>query len=296
MITLLLVICSSLHHSINAQSASQIQLKLISDALSSYALRDAAVAYKLVDPDIKVTVSDGLSLPNMQSIVRGDVDAAMTALSIPATLSASAPQLYSLPLLAAALVPCYRIDDAGTSISLILSRRNLAMIYMGDIINWNSSLIAADNPSLVLPNLPITVILESVPSANTELLLVALRKFNTTAIFRIPRNSTGPIWPLSRYAKYRFATGTTGLGGLLLSTDGAITVIAQSYAEVLKISTARMINKAGQTVEASPTSISFAAVELGTSRKLDDPNIADLTDCSAASGWPIAGFSYIMVL
>ena len=54
----------------------------------------------------------------------------------------------------------YNVDDrAGRKVDYLhLSRRTIALIFMGAISNWSDPQITADNKGLVLPNQPITVV------------------------------------------------------------------------------------------------------------------------------------------
>jgi len=60
-------------------------------------------------------------------------------------------------------------------------------------------------------------------------------------------------------------------------------------AESLSLTTASLINRAGQIVRASADSVSVAVMEKGGN--LDANLFADLTDGTSQYTWPITGFS-----
>ena len=187
----------------------------------------------------------------------------------------------------------YRIDAIGSAIPLILSREALAKIYTAEITWWNDSAIAATNPSVTMPAQRITLVLESTSGATNYIATQAFSKFysNFTQTMEV---STGPKWPKTKYYNYLISSGTTGVASTVIANDGSIAIIAQPIANALKINVASMINKAGNVVRPTSESVTFAAVELGTSLTVESTDSADLTDCSSSSGWPIASFSYLL--
>jgi len=165
---------------------------------------------------------------------------------------------------------------------------------MGDITWWNDSAIIATNPSVVMPKLPITVVVTTGEVSLVQIFTQAFAKFhpNFTQVIQV---SQSPTWPINKYQKHISAAGLTGVGSAVIANDGTIGMAVQSVAMKLQVNTASLINKAGKVVRASSDSVTFAAVELGTALTLDSTNAADLTDCSASSGWPIATFTYILI-
>jgi len=64
-------------------------------------------------------------------------------------------QLTQIPIAVVAVVPIYNVPGSG---HLRFSGELLAQIYMGDVANWNDSRIAALNPGVSLPHLPILAV------------------------------------------------------------------------------------------------------------------------------------------
>lgn len=220
----------------------------------------------------------------------------MLTSSLPDIYAKTYPSLYTLPLFAAAIVPVYRIDAIGKSIPLILSREALARIYMGDITWWNDTRITSTNPTVTMPKQRITIIIDADPGEVHTVYLTAFSKFatNFTNILPITNDPTN-YWPLDRYGGYQWFQGLFGASTGVYNTDGSIGMVYQSLAIVTQNNIASLINRAGVVVRPSATSVTFAATELGTGVTLESPAAVDLTDCGAASGWPIATFSYLLL-
>ena len=236
----------------------------------------------------------GLAVDSIQAVVDGTSDAGLLSITLPTNVALANPAINMFPLVAAAIVPVYRIDAIGSAVPLILSREALALIYMGEITWWNDTRITSTNPTLTLPQLGITLILAPETVCTVLLFKQAFDKFHPN-FSKVVNISMVPDWPLQKYHSYSFAGGITGVGSAVIAQDGTIGMVVQSVALKLQINTASLINKAGNVVRASADSVTFAAVELGTSLSLTSTEAADLTDCSASSGWPISAFSYLLI-
>lgn len=71
----------------------------------------------------------------------------------------------SSPFFVAGVAVVYRLD--GGSNDIVLSRRTLAAIWSGSISTWDDEEIAAGNPEIGLPSLPIKVASRSDESQTT---------------------------------------------------------------------------------------------------------------------------------
>jgi phosphate transport system substrate-binding protein len=79
----------------------------------------------------------------------------------------AAPDLLNIPLAISAQLIAYNIP--GVTAHLKLTGKVLSSIYQGKITNWNASAIAALNPGVTLPNLPIVTLHRSDSSGDTFL-------------------------------------------------------------------------------------------------------------------------------
>ncbi len=90
-----------------------------------------------------------------------------------------------IPIALFGVVPAYNIPELFGLPPLVFSLQTLAEIYLGHIIYWNDSAIAATNPLLqdVLPNQPIIIGYQPGSSPNTDRLSKLLSinsEFNST--------------------------------------------------------------------------------------------------------------------
>src|SRR5262245_7757387 len=100
-----------------------------------------------------------------ESVEFGASDAAMTD----AEIAKIDEGVQLLPMTAGSIVLCYNVgDSSGKKITdLKLSRGAYAGIFLGEITNWNDAAIAQNNPSVQLPNKPISVVYRSDSSGTT---------------------------------------------------------------------------------------------------------------------------------
>ena len=142
-----------------------------------------------------------------------------------------------------AIVPIYRLDTlTAAGLTLTLSRLNLALIYAGQLTWWNDSRLAADNPSVTLPALRVTVVYHDEPLSINAILFPALAKFyaNFTQ-YAVPSSIFGtakPVWPLGLYAAHIGVTGTYAAAATVTANNGAIGYTSLALALDMKSSVA----------------------------------------------------------
>ena len=194
-----------------------------------------------------------------------------------------------------AMVPIYRLDAlSNAGITLILSRTNFALIYMGLITNWADPRLQDDNPSVTLPDRGITVVYQNESLATNGIVFSAMAKFNPN-FTQYAGTSYLPSLPLSSYYASVGAVGTTAGPAAVVSIDGSISYAPQAVALEMNLAQANMINRAGTIMTASSASVTFAVVELGTQTLSRSTAQMDLTDGTGSSVWPIVLPSYVMI-
>ena len=205
------------------------------------------------------------------------------------------PTITYYPVLFSAMVPIYRLDALTTSgITLVLSRNNFALIYMGLITSWNDTRLQHDNPSVILPNMGITVVYHNESLATNGIVFNSMAKFNAN-FTQYAGTTYLPKLPTWSYYSSIPAVGVTAAPTAVGSLDGTIGYSAQALAMEMNTAIARMINLAGNTVTANANSVSFAVVELGTQTLSRPTAKMDLTDGTGSSVWPIVLASYVMI-
>ena len=281
-----------------AQQLNSVTLLCDSDRSAIYALDDTSLAYKLVDPQLSISVSQSLSAPTVDAMLGLSIDFGVVLASLSSANAAAGPSLRLVPLLLTGLVPIYNLPSLSGSSSppVVLPQAVLSRIFTGDITRWNDSAIAAANPSLSLPPLPITVVVESGPSARNLIIKTALLSFWPEAANSSLTPTEADDFPVTQYAASLIvAPSLTTLVAAVLATAGALGLAFHTTALALGAQIASMENRAGVVVEAGPSAFLFAAVELGTQVLPGLTSVAVLTDASGPSAWPLTFFSYLLI-
>jgi phosphate transport system substrate-binding protein len=193
---------------------------------------------------------------------------------------ASAPVLH-IPTCAGAVVLTYNL--AGDP-QLRFTPDVIADIFLGKISKWNDSRISAINPGVKLPDMNITVVHRSDGSGTTFIFSDYLGKVSAEWKEKV---GTGPSlnWPAGLGGK-----GNPGVAGLVKQTPGSIGYVELIYALQNKMPFGMVKNKKGNFVGATLASTSKAA-----DTNLPDDMKVSLTDTDAPEGYPISGFTWILV-
>jgi len=193
---------------------------------------------------------------------------------------AGAPVLH-IPTCAGAVVVTYNL--AGDP-QLKFTPDLVADIFLGKINKWNDPRLTAINPEVKLPGTEITVIHRSDGSGTTAIFSSYLSKVSTEWKEKV---GAGPSlnWPVGLGGK-----GNPGVAGLVKQTPGSFGYVELIYALQNKMPYGTIRNKKGNFINPSIASTSLAA-----DTALPDDMKVDLTDTDAADGYPISGFTWILV-
>jgi phosphate transport system substrate-binding protein len=193
---------------------------------------------------------------------------------------ASAPVLH-IPTCAGAVVLTYNL--AGNP-QLRFTPDVIADIFLGKITKWNDRRISTINPGAKLPDINITVVHRSDGSGTTFIFSDYLSKVSAEWKEKV---GTGPSlnWPAGLGGK-----GNPGVAGLVQQTPGSIGYVELIYALQNKMPYGMVKNNKGKFVTATIASTSYAA-----DTNLPDDMKVSLTDTDAPEGYPISGFTWILV-
>ncbi|MCL1800532.1 MAG: phosphate ABC transporter substrate-binding protein PstS [Promicromonosporaceae bacterium] len=163
----------------------------------------------------------------------------------------------------------------------------IARIFTRDITNWNDSAIAADNPTVTLPNLTIT------PIHRTD-------NSGTTTNFTEYLAATAPdVWPWDPAGTWPFAggesaQGTSGVVNVVNSTRGAVTYVDYSQVGTLGAA-AILVGDSWVPVSAEAAVLALdASPQLGGRHELDLAIDLDRTT-TAAGAYPLLLISYAVI-
>jgi phosphate transport system substrate-binding protein len=223
----------------------------------------------------------------MSELKRGNPTFAVTDAPLDDTQLKDYPQLLQVPITAGPVCVTYNIP--GVTTALRLSSKTLAGIFAGDIISWQDSAIASENPGVKLPHAAIIVVHRTDGSG-------------TNFIFTSYLSSVSPDWSKKIghgvSVKWPAGIGAEGSGNVLnlvRNNPGTITYLELNFAKRAGLPVALIQNKAGEYVTPSPKSAELAVSAF--SDTLEKDLRAPIVDppASAKGAYPISGMSYVLV-
>ena len=170
-----------------------------------------------------------------------------------------------------------------------MSGELMAQVFLGNITKWNDKKIQEMNPSLKLPDAPITVIHRADGSG-------------TTFTFTEYLSKVSPEWKekvgAGAAVKWIAATAVGGKGNEGVAANvgrvkNAIGYVEYAYSKKNKLAHINMKNKDGQIV--APDDLTFAAAAAGTDWSKFPAMAASLTDAAGAKSWPITTATFILM-
>ncbi len=187
-----------------------------------------------------------------------------------------------IPQASGAVVITYNLPGDNNNISL--TPDIIADIFLGKVKTWNDARITSINKGVNIPGLPILVAHRSDGSGTTNIFTNYLSK--VSAEWKTKVGSAGAVnWPAGLGGK-----GNEGVAGLVKQTPGAIGYVELIYALQNKMDYAKIQNKKGKFIVPSIASVTAA----GNVKMPDDAKIF-ITDTDAADGYPIAGFTWVLI-
>ena len=190
------------------------------------------------------------------------------------------------PTVMGGIVPVVNLDGVKSN-ELTIDGATLAKIYLGDIKKWDDPAIKKLNPTAKLPSQAIALVHRSDGSGTTFIFTNYLSKVSAEWKDKVG-SSTSVEWPGGIGAK-----GNEGVANGVMQTKGSIGYVETAYAKQNKLTTTKMVNKDGKTVEATPDAIMSAAAGADWAKAPGFYMI--LTDEPGAKSWPIAGATFILV-
>jgi phosphate transport system substrate-binding protein len=188
-----------------------------------------------------------------------------------------------VPMTGGLVVFAYNLSNFEGLDNIQLSRESYCGIVTGEIKQWDDPKIAADNPNVRLPNIPIIFIHRADGSG-------------TTFIFTNHIKTACPNWKAGSGKKVEWPTGigapgNEGVTAQIQQSQGAIGYIEYSYAKDNKLQMATIQNKKGQFIKPSPEAASqaFVGANVPTDFALEIP------DPDNPSAYPIVGLTWLLI-
>jgi len=193
--------------------------------------------------------------------------------------------LLQFPVVLGGIVPVVNLQHIKPG-QIRLDGATLADIFMGEITVWNAPQIAALNPGITLPDIPIVPVTRSDGSGTNFIFTSYLAQVSPSFKTQIGAGAT-VAWPHATAAR-----GNEGVAEKTAENDGALGYVEYVYAKEHGMTYVNMIDAAGKGV--TPGLASFRAVAQDAARQ-GDSHEPDSTSQTNATGWPIVGASFVLL-
>ncbi len=222
--------------------------------------------------------SGGVKSISARAVDFGASDGPMTAAEM-----AKAPGVLHIPMVAGAVVPAYNLANVPDNIKL--TGPVIADIYLGNITKWNDQRITSLNPGVNFPNQNIVPAFRSDGSGTTNIFTNYLSQVSPAF-----KSQVG-VGKSVRWPKGIGGKGNEGVAALVRQTPGGFGYIELAYAEANKIKYASVQNAKGNFIRPSLESTTAAA----EGARLPSDFRFIITNTSQPQGYPITGFTWILV-
>ncbi len=196
-------------------------------------------------------------------------------------LKAAPANILHIPITLGAVAVSYNIPGNP---EIKLSRALLADIFLGKIKKWDDKAIVALNGGVKLAPLPITVVHRSDGSGTTNIFTDYLAKISPEWNKKVGSGKEVK-WPAGLGAK-----GNPGVAGQIAHLPGSIGYVELIYALENDMPVAELQNKKGKYIRPNLDSTKVAAEV-----PIPDDTRITLTDTDAATGYPIAGMTWVIL-
>ncbi len=194
--------------------------------------------------------------------------------------------LQQFPTVIGGVVPVINMPGVKSN-QIRLSGPVLADIYLGVIKRWGDPRIAALNPRLKLPNVPITVIHRS-DGSGTSFLFTNYLSMKSPSWKAQVGGADAVEWPAGLGGK-----GNDGVAAFVKQTLGSIGYVEYAFAKQTGLTTVLLQNKSGQFPV--PTDAAFAAAAASADWAHAPGFYILLLDEPGANVWPISGATFALM-
>ncbi|MHC5597920.1 MAG: phosphate ABC transporter substrate-binding protein PstS [Nostoc sp.] len=249
--------------------------------------------YNQQNPNVEINYQAIGSSAGVQQLIEGTVDFAASDVAITNQEAAKIKRgVIALPLTAGSIVLAYNLTpvahqspQVNVPTVLRLSRQVYVDIFLGKITNWNHPKIAAANPGVSLPDLPIQVVHRTDGSGTTGVLTQHLSAISPEWKSKVGAGKS-VAWQVGIGGK-----GNEGVTALIQQIPGAIGYVEYIYAKQNKLPVAALENKSGNYITPTPKSV---AQTLETVKLPPDNLIAFITDPTDAQSYPIVTYTWLL--
>jgi len=194
--------------------------------------------------------------------------------------------LVQFPAIMGGIVPVVNLDGVKPG-ELVIDGSTLAKIFLGEVKKWDDPAIQKLNPSAKLPSQAIAIVHRSDGSGTTFNFAYYLAEVSPEWKAKVGVN-TALQWPGGIGAK-----GNEGVANNVANTKGSIGYVEYAYAKQNKLTYAKMVNKAGKTVE--PTAATFQAAAANADWKSQPGFGVILANQPGDTSWPMTAATWILI-
>ncbi|MEH2359002.1 phosphate ABC transporter substrate-binding protein PstS [Nostoc sp.] len=249
--------------------------------------------YNQKNPNVEINYQAIGSSAGVQQLIEGTVDFAASDVGITNEQAAKIKRgVIALPLTAGSIVLAYNLTPVAQQspqinvpTALRLPRQVYVDIFLGKITNWNHPRIAAANPGVSFPDLPIQVVHRTDGSGTTSVLTQHLSAINPEWKSKVGAGKS-VAWQVGIGGK-----GNEGVTALIQQIPGAIGYIEYIYAKQNKLPVAALENKSGNYITPTPESV---AQTLETVKLPANNLIAFIADPTGAQSYPIVTYTWLL--
>ena len=244
--------------------------------------------YNRLHPDIRINYQSIGSGGGIAQVQKGTVDfGASDAPLSDQQLKEMGRPIVLVPTVAGAIAMTYNLPGVATG--LRLTGEDVVDIYMGQITKWNDKRIQANNGSLKLPDMPITVVHRSDGSGTSFIFTSYLSEVSKAWSDKVGRG-TSVEWPAGVGGK-----GNEGVAGVVKQSPGAIGYVELAYAVQNRLAYAVLKNRAGQWIAPSLSGTTAAAAGGAKQMAATNDVRVSIANAPGSGAYPIAGFTFLLI-
>jgi phosphate transport system substrate-binding protein len=251
-----------------------------------------AAGYSQEFPKVSIQTGVGGSGTGIADATNGLIDIGSSDAYLSPTEVTASPGLKNIPLAISSQIVAYNVP--GVVSHLKLTGKVLSDIYQGTIVKWNDPAIAALNPGVTLPAIPIVTLHRSDSSGDTFLFTTFLSKTDPSGWGAKIAFNTTVTWPNAPGALGEM--GNSGMVTGCKATPGCIAYVGVSYlTQALQagLGYAELENAKGQFEV--PTAATITAEASSFIKKTPASGTISLIYGPASGGYPIINYEYAIV-
>ncbi len=244
--------------------------------------------YNRQHPDVRINYQSIGSGGGIEQVKKGTVDFGASDAPLSDTqLKEMGRPIILIPTVAGAITITYNVPGLGTG--LRLTSQNIVALYMGQITKWNDPKLAADNPGVKLPDMPVTIVHRSDGSGTTFHFTSFLSAVSSDWSTKVGRG-TSVEWPVGIGGK-----GNEGVAGAVKQTPGSVGYVELAYVKQNSLTYAVVKNRDGQWIAPSLGATTAAAAG-GAEQMVRTKDVrVSIAYAPGAKTYPISGFTYLLI-